>query len=140
MDDERVKTLTQALEMAVSGDTADAADVFTEDVVGWSPALTVESRDDLVAELGDRVAAFSDVDLSVDATVGADGRVFGEWRVEMTHTGPLRLDDDVLEPTGRRVTLRGVTVAVFAGSRIERFRQYWDEADLLEGLGLLPAS
>ncbi|GAA4219611.1 ester cyclase [Actinocatenispora rupis] len=140
MDEDRVKTLTRALEMAVSGETAGAADVFTEDVVGWSPAMTVRSRAELVAELADRVAAFSDVALSVDATVGADGRVFGEWRLELTHTGPLRIDDDVLEPTGRRITLRGITVAVFTGPRIAEFRQYWDEADLLEGLGLLPAS
>jgi hypothetical protein len=36
------------------------------------------------------------------------------------------------------VELRGVVVAEFDGDRIARFRQYWNEADLLEGLDLLP--
>ena len=44
----------------------------------------------------------------------------------------------MLEPTGRRVTLRGVSVAEFEGDRIRAFRLYWDEVELVEGLGLLP--
>jgi hypothetical protein len=31
-----------------------------------------------------------------------------------------------------------VVIAEFEGGRIHSFRQCWDEADLLEGLGLLP--
>jgi hypothetical protein len=30
-----------------------------------------------------------------------------------------------------RLTLRGVTIAEFAGDRIRSFRQYWDEGELL---------
>ena len=57
-----------------------------------------------------------------------------------THTGRLVLDEEVtLEPTGRRIELRGAVIAEFEGDRIRSFRQYWDEAELLEGLGLLPA-
>ena len=51
----------------------------------------------------------------------------------MTHSGPLMIDDDVvIDPTGLRVTLVGVTVAEFDGDRIRSFRQYWDEAALRE--------
>ena len=53
-------------------------------------------------------------------------------------TGVLDLDELRLDPTGRRVELRGVLIAEFEGDRIKRFRQYWDEVALLEGLGLLP--
>jgi len=31
-----------------------------------------------------------------------------------------------------------VFIAEFEGDRIRAFRQYWDEAELLDGLGLLP--
>jgi hypothetical protein len=48
-----------------------------------------------------------------------------------THSGTLELDDLRLDPTGRRVELRGVLIAEFEGDRIKRFRP-------LEGLGLLP--
>ena len=32
----------------------------------------------------------------------------------------------------------GAVIAEFKGDRIRSFRQYWHEADLLEGFGLLP--
>lgn len=63
-----------------------------------------------------------------------------EWIASAVHSGPLPLDDlgeAVLEPTGRRLELRGVTVAVFAGDQISAFRHYWDEVSLLAELGLL---
>jgi hypothetical protein len=57
--------------------------------------------------------------------------------VRLTHSGPLPLDGDaVLDPTGLRVTLHGVTVAEFDGARIASFRQYWNEAELLDQLPL----
>jgi hypothetical protein len=31
-----------------------------------------------------------------------------------------------------------VFIAEFEGDRIRAFRRYWDEAELLDGLGLLP--
>ena len=49
------------------------------------------------------------------------------------------LDEGVeVEPTGRRLELRGVLVAEFEGDRIGSFRQYWNEVELIDGLGLLP--
>jgi hypothetical protein len=56
----------------------------------------------------------------------------------MSHTGVLRLGGDTtIEPTGLRVTVRGVTVAEFRGDRICALRQYWDEFAVLEQLGVL---
>jgi ketosteroid isomerase-like protein len=42
----------------------------------------------------------------------------------------------VIEPTGTRVTVHGVTVAEFHDERICSFRQYWDEFAVLEQIGL----
>jgi hypothetical protein len=58
----------------------------------------------------------------------------------MTHTGAITLaDGSTIEPTGIRVTLHGVTVAEFDGPRICSVRQYWDEFDVLEQLGVVAA-
>jgi hypothetical protein len=48
--------------------------------------------------------------------------------------------DEEVDPGGDRPPDRaaGVVIAEFEGGRIHSFRQCWDEADLLEGLGLLP--
>jgi ketosteroid isomerase-like protein len=134
----RAPIVRSALEAAVTGDEALAEQVYTDDVTGWSPTATTSSRADLVADLRGRKGIFSDVDLALDAVDEVGDKVIAEWRVAATHTGVLDLDELRLDPTGRRVELRGVLIAEFEGDRIKRFRQYWDEVALLEGLGLLP--
>jgi ketosteroid isomerase-like protein len=127
-----------ALAAAVTGDEARLEQVYTDDVTGWSPTATATSREDLLADLRGRRGVFSDVDLALDAVDEVGDKVIAEWRLAATHTGPLELDELRLDPTGRRVELRGVLIAEFEGERIKRFRQYWDEVALLDGLGLLP--
>jgi ketosteroid isomerase-like protein len=135
----RADVLRDAMLAAVTGDQATIERAYTEDVTGWSPVLEIGSRDDLAADLAGRSDAFSDVDLVLDPVDAVGDKVIAEWRLAATHSGLLTLDEELaLEPTGRRVELRGVVVAEFEGDRIRRFRQYWNEVELLDGLGLLP--
>ena len=134
----RAAVLRDALHAAATGDQALIQRVYTEDVSGWSPVLEVSSRDDLAADLRGRKAAFSDVDVTLDPVDAVGDKLIAEWRLAATHTGVLALDELQLEPTGRRVELRGVFIAEFEGDRIRRFRQSWYEVDLIDGLGLLP--
>ena len=56
----------------------------------------------------------------------------------MTHTGPLAIADGLMvEPTGTRISIQGVTIAEFRGDRICALRQYWDELSVFEQLGLV---
>jgi ketosteroid isomerase-like protein len=134
---ERAATLIRALEASVTGDSSVVAELFTDDVRGWAPAVSVSSAAELAGELEDRDESFSDIELDVSPLdVGGD-RAAVEWIVTLTHSGPLEVDDVVIEPTGARVSLHGMTVAEFAGDKICSFRQYWDEVELLEQLALL---
>jgi ketosteroid isomerase-like protein len=136
---DRAAIVRDALEAAVTGDETVVERVYAHDVAGWSPVATVTSREALVADMRGRKGAFSDVDLALDAVDALGDKLIAEWRLAATHSGALELDEDFqLEATGRRVELRGVLIAEFDGDRISRFRQYWDEVALLEGLGLLP--
>jgi ketosteroid isomerase-like protein len=136
---DRATVLVQAIEASVAGDSKVIGDLYTKDVHAWSPAMTVSSAAQLAVEFEDREDAFSDIELEMSPLpVGGDQACI-EWIATATHSGPLTVDDDaVIEATGRRITLRGVTVADFAGDRIRAFRQYWDEVGLLVELGLLP--
>jgi ketosteroid isomerase-like protein len=134
----RAAVLRDALRAAATGDQALIERAYTEDVSGWSPVLEVSSRHDLAADLRGRKAAFSDVDVTLDPVDAVGDKLIAEWRLAATHTGVLALDELQLEPTGQRVELRGVFIAEFEGDRIRRFRQYWNEAELIDGLGLLP--
>ena len=71
-----------------------------------------------------------------DIELNAAGRRRAFWIVDSMRfvAAPV-----VIEPSGGRFTLRGVTVADFEGDRIRAFRQYWDEVSLLEQLQLLPS-
>ena len=134
---ERAATLIRALEASITGDSSVVSQLFTDDVRGWAPAMSVSSAAELAVELEDRDDAFSDIELDVSPLdVGGD-RAAVEWIVTVTHSGVLEIDDVVIEPTGARVTLHGITVAEFAGDRIQSFRQYWDEVELLEQLALI---
>ena len=136
---ERATILARAIEASIEGNSDVIAELYTQNVRGRTPALTITSAAELAVEFEDRDEALSDIVLDLTTLdVGAD-RACIEWVATATHSGPLLYDDEtLLEATGRRITLRGVTVADFDGDRICEFRQYWDEVALLEQLDLLP--
>lgn len=138
--EDRASTLVQAIEATITGDSRVVRQLYADDVEGWSPAMTISSAAELGVELEDRQEAFSDIDLDVAPLDVGDDQACVEWVATATHSGPLVVDDDiVIEATGRRLSLRGVTVADFEGDRIRAFRQYWDEVSLLEQLELIPS-
>lgn len=128
----------RALEATASGDADAIRSLYADDLDGWSAGEPIRTRDELVAEAASRGTALSDVRVRADPAELPDGRVAVEWRLEARHTGTLRLTDDFeVPPTGRSIDLRGALFAEVRDDRIVAFRQYWDQADLLEQLGLL---
>ena len=127
--------LVQALEAAVTGDDSTLDQTFTEDVVGWSPNLAVTSRAELAEEFGDRHDALSNIVIAFDAIYIIGDNAIAEWRISADHTGPIVVDDDLqLDATGRTIVLAGATFAEFRGDLICAFRNYFDDAALLEQL------
>lgn len=127
--------LIQALEAAVTGDESRLEETFTEDVVGWSPNLAVNSRAELAEEFGDRHDVLSNIVISFDAVYLVGDNAIAEWRIGADHTGTLHIEDDLeIEPSGRRIVLAGATFAEFRGDQICAFRNYFDDAALLEQL------
>ena len=135
---ERADVLSRALRASVEGDEQAITELYTEDVKTWAPAHASSSVAELNEEFARREEAFSDIDLEVlPLDVGGD-YACAEWRVSMTHTGNLVLGSDVvIEPTGLRIALNGVTVAEFRDDRICSLRQYWDEFAVVEQLGVI---
>jgi ketosteroid isomerase-like protein len=133
--------LVRAIEATVYGDSSSVNDLFTADVVAWSPTVSVTSRVELAVELEDREDAFSEIEVRTSPVISGRHRASAEWVVTATHSGPLAIGDGpALDPTGRRITLRGVTVADFDGARICAVRHYWDEVELLAELGVVGRS
>ena len=133
MTGSRKEVLSNALKAEVGGASADLETLFTDDVTGWSPYVTLSGLAALADLAALREAAFSNVVITFRGIDEVGNRAFAEWLVEADHTGPLVLSEDsVLEATGRHVQLPGVTVADFREGKIRSFRTYFDDLSLIE--------
>jgi hypothetical protein len=131
--------ISRALEAAITGGESLACELFTRDVVGWSPHLTVVSLAELQAEFSEREEVLSNAHIAVDSIDESPGKVIAEWHIAADHTGPFLIADELLvEPTGRRIMLTGATFAELRGERICAFRHYFDDTALLKQLLIEP--
>ena len=131
----RKDVVLKALEAELGETAEDLTTLCTEDVVGWSPLVSLSGLPALAELSAIRELAFSNVVLLTRGLDEVGNKVFAEWVVEADHTGPYVLSDDaVIEPTGRRMKLAGVTVAEFRGEKIRSFRTYFDDLSLIEQL------
>lgn len=77
--------------------------------------------------------AFPDMQLTVEDQVAEGDKVVTRWRGEMTHSGDL----GGAAPTGRRVTITGITIDRFEDGKIVEAWRSMDTLRLLQGIGAL---
>jgi len=136
---ERATLLMRGVAASLTGDSSVIAELYTDDVKARALGAEVSSAAELAIELEDRDAPFSDVELVFGPLEVGGDQACVEWQMTGTHSGALVLTDGVcIDATGVRLTMHGVTVAEFTGERIRSFRQYWDDAELLAQLGVIP--
>jgi steroid delta-isomerase-like uncharacterized protein len=81
-------------------------------------------------------AGFPDLSFELVRAAHGDDFTAGEWRSRMTHRGEI----DELAPTGRVVESAGVDVATLdRDGRIAHLVSYYDGAEIMRDLGVLPA-
>ena len=133
MSGSRKDVLADAIKAEVGAVSADPETLFTDDVVGWSPYVTVSGLAAVAALSAVREEAFSNVVITFRGLDEVGNKAFAEWLVEADHTGLLVLSEDTaLDATGRHVQLPGVTVADFREGKIRSFRTYFDDLSLIE--------
>ena len=91
MSSSRKEILADALMAEVGAASVDLKTLFTEDVVGWSPYVTVSGLAALADLAALRETAFSNVVVMFRGLDEAGNKAFAEWLVEADHTGPLVL-------------------------------------------------
>ena len=110
-----------------------SAELFTDDVSGWSPNMLVASRDELAEVVAERETSISNVSLTIDVVDIVGNKGYAEYRVTADFSGPFVVDEEtVIEPNGRELLLGAALVAEFDGDKISAFRNYFDNAALLE--------
>ena len=81
------------------------------------------------------LAAFPDFDIAVDRIVGDDSAAVVQWHAAGTFSGG---KFQGIEPTGKRVQIRGVEVMEFAEGRYVHNTIYYDGASFARQIGMLP--
>jgi steroid delta-isomerase-like uncharacterized protein len=96
------------------------------------------SHDETIAFWPAWFASFPEMDYEVTRTIAAETVVVTQWVFMGTNSGPLSTPvfGRDIEPTGRTVRLRGVSVYDLHGGRILRETLYLDLATLLVELGV----
>jgi len=71
---DRAAALVRGIEASVTGDSSVIAELYTEDVQGWSPAMLITSAAELAVEFEDRDEALSDIELDLNALDAGDNQ------------------------------------------------------------------
>jgi steroid delta-isomerase-like uncharacterized protein len=114
------------------------ASFFADDAVydDRGAGALVRGREGIRAHAARVHGAFPDLEFELVRAAHGEDFTAGEWRSRMTHRGEI----DGLRPTGRVVESGGVDVATIGSDgRITHLVSYYDGAEILRDLGVLPA-
>jgi hypothetical protein len=83
-------------------------------------------------------AGFSEIDYDVTRTIAAESLAIVQWLFMGTHDGPLGIPvfDPPLEPTGKTIRIRGISVYDLSEGAIQKETMYIDLATLWVELGV----
>ena len=89
------------------------------------------------AHIGSIFETWPDIAFETRRLYVGDGVVTQEWTATATHANEMRRGDLVAEPTGKRISWRGIDVIPFESGKVKRKDVYSDSVSILRQLGLL---
>ena len=95
------------------------------------------SGGDVRAHIGSIFETWPDIAFETRRLYVRDGVVTQEWTATATHANEMRRGDLVAEPTGNRISWRGIDVIPFESGKVKRKDVYSDSGSILRQLGLL---
>src|SRR5688500_14624086 len=109
----------------------------------WSPEGIEEilpvgifrGPDEVKAYFTELFTAIPDFEMTIDRTLVQDQNVMVQWRASGTFSGGPLMG---IDPTGRRIELRGLDWVEVEGELVTRNTAFADGAALARGMGLLP--
>lgn len=108
------------------------ADDGVEDIV---PVGVFRGKDEIRGFASGFLAASSDLEMTVERVIADDSHAVVEWRMRGTFDGSFQ----GLEPTGRKIDLRGTDILEIEDDRIKRLTAYYDATTFARQVGMMPA-
>jgi len=118
-------------------DNCDVSSVMkycSDDAIYHSP-LVGDIKGDALEQFFDSICtAFPDAKRSVEDQFTDDIHVVTRWKFTATHRG----DFLGIAPTGKRITVTGISIHRISGGKIVEEWQQWDSLGLMQQLGVVP--
>jgi len=113
---------------------------WSDDAEVVAPNASVHGREEVLGFLGVFWDAFPDGRLEMLGLLAEGSVVAAEGRFIGTHTGVMRTPAGDVAATGRQVDLRWTSAYQVRGDELASEHLYFDQAELLGQLGLMPAT
>jgi hypothetical protein len=126
--------LSQAIALGMENYEAIADELHAEDIVNHGSIEDDFGREAWKRRQAQFISAFSDVEWTVEAALADGDFAAVRYTFDSTHTSQL----ENIPPTGKRVTVGGITVMRTSGGRIVEIWAHFDRLSLAQQLGLLP--
>jgi steroid delta-isomerase-like uncharacterized protein len=136
VSEENKALIQRFVEEAFNEGNLDVADeVYASGFVSHESSGPVERGPDYVKGfVGTYRGAFPDGHTTVEASIAEGDKVAYRWSFRGTHRGELM----GIAPTGKQVTITGITVDRISGGKIEEEWNNFDQLGVLRQLGVIP--
>ncbi len=133
--EDNIKMYTNVWDEILNKGNIDMIDAhFASNYVNKTVTSTVSGKAEAKEYFGAFLTGFSDIKFVVNEIFGVDDRLVKQWTFSGTHTG----DFSGISPTGKRITLKSVTIARIKNDKIEEELDYMDDLGFLQQLGVMP--
>lgn len=138
MSSDQNKTIVRrAIEEPWTGSLDIVDELIASNYVGHDPAVPEPLRgpDGVKEFISTYRAAFPDARITVESQLAEGNLVATRWTGRGTHEGELM----GIQPTGKQVTVSGLTISKLEGGKIVEEFQNWDTLGMMQQLDAIPA-
>jgi steroid delta-isomerase-like uncharacterized protein len=137
MSSEQNKTIVRRLiEEPWKGNLSVVDELIDSKYIGHDPAIPEPLRgpDGFKENVATYLAAYSDARITVDEQIAEGDKVATRWTGRGTHDGDLM----GVSPTGKKVTVSGLTFSRIANGKVVEEYTNWDTFGMMQKLGVVP--
>ena len=137
MSSEQNKLIVRRLlEEPWKGDLGVVDELIDRNYVGYDPSIPEPRRgpDGFKENISTYRAAYSDARITVDEQIAEGDKVASRWTGRGTHDGDLM----GVAPSGKQVTVSGLTFSRLANGKVVEGYTNWDTFGMMQQLGVVP--
>lgn len=133
--EENIKMYTHVWDEILNKGNIDLIDThFASDYVNKTVTSTVNGHAEAKEFYGTFLTGFSDIKFEVEEIFGTGDRLVKRWIFNGTHSGEF----SGIPATGKRISVKGVTIARIVNGKIAEEIDYMDDLGFLQQLEVIP--